>query len=92
MLRGHVGSCGGLHEIAHPHQVEDRRGKGKEPADPPHPTACDLPQQPHGLQPAEDLFDPFALLLTHGVAGMAGGPSINRTGTVRPWETVIELD
>ena len=35
-----------------------------------------------GEQPAEDLFDPFALLLTHGVARMAGGPSINRTGTV----------
>ncbi len=43
----------------------------------------DLPQQSHRVQPAEEFFDLFMVLLTHGVAGMAGGPSINRTGTVR---------
>ena len=37
-LRVRVGSCGGLHEIADPHQVVNRRGEGEEPADPSHPT------------------------------------------------------
>ena len=81
--RNPVGSCRGLHEIAHPHQVVHGRGEGEQPADPLEATEFDFAQQPHRLQPPEDLFDPFALLLTHGVAGMAGGPSINGTGTVR---------
>jgi hypothetical protein len=78
-----VGSYRGLHEIAHPHQVVDRCGEGEEPADSPDATEFDLPQQPHRLQPAEDLFNPFPFLWTHSVAGMVGGPAINRTGTVR---------
>ena len=80
--RGLVGSCGGLHEIAHPHQVVHSRGEGEQPADSLHATEFDFAQQPDRLQPSEDLFDPFPLLLTHGVARMAGGPFINRTGTV----------
>ena len=79
VLRGRVGSCCDLHEIAYPHQVVDRRGEGEQPADPPHPTEFDLPQLPHCLQPAEDLFDPFALLLTNRVAGVPRVPAINGT-------------
>ena len=30
-----------------------------------------------------NLFDPFAPLQTHGIARMAGGPSVNRTRMVR---------
>ena len=77
-----VGSCRSFHEIAHPHQVVHGRCEGEQPADSLHTAQFDLPDQPDRLQPAEDLFDPFPLLLTHGIAGMAGGPSINRTGTV----------
>jgi hypothetical protein len=82
-LRHRVGSCRGLHEIAHPHQVVHGRGEGEQPADSLHTTEFDFAQHPDRLQPAEDLFDPFALLLTHGVAGMTSGPPINRTGTIR---------
>src|SRR6516165_1715463 len=36
-----------------------------------------LAQSRHGLEPAEDLFDPFALVLTDRVAGMTGGAGID---------------
>lgn len=81
--RNRVGSCDGLHKIAHPHEVIHGRSEGEQPANPLYATEFDFAQQPDRLQPAEDLFNPFALLLTHGVAGMASGPPINRTGTVR---------
>ena len=71
--RSRVGSCRGLHEIADPDQVVDCRGEREQPDDPPDVAELDLAAVAHRLQPAEDLFDPFAFLLTHGVAGMTGG-------------------
>ncbi len=59
------------------------RREGEHPADPPQPTESELPQQPHGLQPAEDLFDPFALLLTDRVSRVSRGAAIDRTAPVR---------
>ena len=79
MRHGLVGSCGGLHEIAHPHQVVHGCGEGEEPADPPDPTKFDLPQQPHRLQPAEDFFNSFPFLLTGGIAEVSYGPAVNGT-------------
>jgi hypothetical protein len=81
--RSRVGSCGALHQIAHSRQVVRGSREGDEPAGPPDPTECDLPQQPHCVQPAEHLLGPFALLLTDRVAGVSRGPAINRTGPVR---------
>ena len=73
--QGFVGSCGNLHEVAHPYQVIHRCRKGEPPADPLRPVEFDLPQQPHSLQSAENLFGPF--LLTDGVAGVPCGPAPN---------------
>ena len=81
--RNRIGSWGSLHEIADPHQAVHGGSEGEQPADPSHTTEFDLPQDPHCFRPAENLFDPFALLLTDRIAGMSRGPAINRTGTVR---------
>src|SRR5260370_28585157 len=39
-----------------------------------------LTQPAYGLDPAEDLFDPFALALTDRVPRMASGALVNDTG------------
>jgi len=39
-----------------------------------------LAQTRDGLEPTEDLFDPFALLLTYRVTGMAGGTCVDNAG------------
>src|SRR5574338_556445 len=80
---GSSASCRNLPEIAHPHQVIDRRGDGKEPADSPHAPEFDFAEQADRFQPAEDLFDSFPFLLTDRVAEVPRGATINRTGTVR---------
>jgi hypothetical protein len=70
-------------EIAHPHQVIDRCGEGEEPADSWHGPMFHVTEQPHGLHPAKDLFDAFAVLLTDRVTSVSRGPTVNRTGPVR---------
>ena len=54
-------------QITHAHKVVHGGGEGEQPAHSPHATEFDLAQQSHGFQPAEDLFDPFALLLAGGI-------------------------
>lgn len=82
MLRNRVGSGRGLHERAQRHRVVDSCREGEQPADLLHAPELDLAQQSHRLQPTEDLFHPFVLLLTDGIAGVPCGLAINRTGTV----------
>lgn len=74
--------CRSFHQVTHAHQVVYGGGEGKQPAHSPHATEFDLAQQSHGLQPADDLFDSLALLLTDGTARVPGGSAINRTSTV----------
>lgn len=78
-----AGSCRRFHQIPDAHQVVRGRRQGEEPADSPHAPELDHAQQPHGLQPAEDLFHSFPFLLTDRVAGVSRGSALNRTGTVR---------
>src|SRR5262249_61486199 len=52
-------------------------------ADAPPAAVARLPHQTNSLEPAEDLFDPLALLLTHLVADVACRASIDRARTVR---------
>src|SRR5215469_2116012 len=73
-------SCGSGQQSAHSHEVVDRQGEGKHPLDSSHSAVTRLAQTGDGLEPTEDLFDPFALLLTDGVAGMAGGTGIDNAG------------
>ena len=79
MRRNGVGYYRSLHESAHPHQVVHGRDDGERPPDSLHTPKFDLAQQSHRFQPAKDLFDPFALLLTHSIAGV---PAINLIGSV----------
>src|SRR5262245_37243851 len=72
-----------LADVADPHQVVPRGGQGKQPPDPPHPAVAGRAQERHRLDPPEDLLDALALLLTHRVSRMAGGPGIDRTGLPR---------
>src|SRR4030095_433334 len=76
-------SCNLLREIANPHQVVDCQAEHKHPADASPAPVSRLPQQADRLEPAEDLFDPLALLLAHLVAGVARGALIDRTRSFR---------
>src|SRR5262249_60974056 len=62
-------------------------GPGQGEADPPppalDPAVTRLAKQPDRLGPAEDLLHALPLLLTDGIAGMAGRPAIDRTAAVR---------
>ena len=70
-------SNGDWQEGAHPHQVVDSRREGKHPTDPIGTPMPGLAQSGDGLEPAEDLFHPFALDLTDGVARLAGGTAVD---------------
>src|SRR4029450_1580137 len=76
LLPSFSSSC--LHrQISYPNQVVGRGGEGEHPSDLcESPMSC-LPHQPHGLQPTEDLLDPFALPLAQKVSGVPGRPSID---------------
>src|SRR5215472_12434319 len=71
-------SCG-RRQVADADQVVDRGREGEHPAAPPYASVAGLPEQGHGLEPAEDLLHPFAALLADEVPGMSGGPLIERT-------------
>lgn len=78
-----VGSCGALHQIADPSQVEFGTHAGEELASPPYHTEFDFARHPDRLQPPRDLFDLFAFLLTGSVEWMSRGLVVNCTGMVR---------
>ena len=66
-------------QVSDPDQVVSR---GRELEDPTHQLQASVPcltQQPDSLQPAEDLFDSFAFLLTNCIARMTGRAAINGT-------------
>src|SRR6201993_4467827 len=75
-----AGSCGCAQKVAHPHQVIGRQCEAEYPIDARDPTMASLTQTAHGLEPAEDLFHPFALALTDHIARMAGGALVDNTG------------
>src|SRR5262244_1659240 len=65
---------------AHPDQVVHGGRNGEHPPDPRHAAMPSLAQQPHGFHPPKDLFHAFPFPLTHGIAGMTSGASINGAG------------
>src|SRR3990172_513159 len=71
----------GSRQIADSDQVVGRHREGEHPADPVYPFVPGLAHQAHRLEPAEDLLDPLARPLAHGVARVAGGASISGAGT-----------
>ena len=70
-------SGGDWQEVAHPHQVVGSGCEGKHPTDPVDTPMPGLAQAGDGLDPAEDLFHPFALDLTDGIARMASGAAVD---------------
>ena len=56
-------SCGFCHELRHTDEVVGGKREGKRHADPIEPAEPGLPNTADGLQPAEDLLDPFAFFL-----------------------------
>ena len=66
-------SCGSGQQVAHSHQVVDRQGEGEHPLDSSHSAVTGLAQTGDGLEPAEDLLDPFALVLTYAQPGWRVG-------------------
>src|SRR5260370_11024670 len=73
-------SCWCERQVAHSDQVIGRQCKAEHPADSRNPAMASLTQPAHGLEPAKDLFDPFALALTNRVALMPGGALVDDTG------------
>src|SRR5262245_38459473 len=69
-------------QVSYPHQVVGRCREGEHPAHPGQTSMSSLTHQPHCLDPAENLFHPFALPLAAGVTSMSGGATVNRTGAV----------
>src|SRR6516162_3891838 len=63
---------------AHADQVVRRGGEQELPVHAPSATVPELAQSADGLHPTEDFFDAFAGTLTEGIAGMPGGPRIER--------------
>lgn len=70
------GNSGYRRQVSDSDQVVSR---GRELEDPTHQFQASVPrltQQPDSLQPAEDLFDSFAFLLTNGIVRMTGRAAI----------------
>src|SRR3990170_192576 len=77
-------SCQHLTESAEADQVVDRRREDEDPVHFGLTPVAGLPQQPHRLQPAEDLLDPLAYPLADLIAGMPGRAPIDRTRAAAP--------
>src|SRR3989304_24472 len=87
-LRARGRSCRGLGEVPDADQIVDRGGEHEHPVDAVFASVPGLVQQPDSLQPPEDFFDPFALPLADGIAGMPRRARLDRTaaprGVLRP--------
>src|SRR5882672_2878484 len=68
---------GDLCQVSNADQVVSCGGKDEDPVDAFATAMAQLAQQADRLQPAENLFDPFAFPLTDLIARMSGGATIN---------------
>src|SRR5579864_2398969 len=81
VLRHH--SCRSSQQVAHSHQVVNRRGPGEHPGHALAASVTNFTHQTHGFHPAKDLFHPLALPLAEGVTRMSRGALIDGTATPR---------
>src|ERR1700730_2240085 len=65
------------HQFPHSYQVVSGRREDEDPVDAFSAAMAQLAQQAHRFKPAEDLFNPFALLLTDLIAAVTGGAAID---------------
>jgi hypothetical protein len=77
---GRDDSCWCRRQVAHSDQVVGRQGQAEHPIDSRDSAMAGLTQPAYRLDPAKDLFHPFALALTKRVARMASGALVDGTG------------
>src|SRR6266566_4941107 len=65
------------HQLSDSYQVVSGGGEDEDPVHPFGTSMAQLAQQSNRLQPAEYLFDPFALTLTDLIALMAGRATVD---------------
>src|SRR5438034_10422515 len=70
-----------LGQISDSYQVVGGGSELEDPTHQPHSAVSGLAQQPHRLQPTEDLFHSFALALTNFIARVSSSPVIDRTSS-----------
>ena len=73
-------SCWRRRQVAHSDQVVGRQCQAEHPTDSRDSAMAGLTQAADRLDPAKDLFHPFALALTERVARMASGALVDGTG------------
>ena len=69
--------CGTDPQVSHSDQVVSRYRQGKVPINLLNTSVTGLAEQANRFEPAEDLFNSFAELLTCRVAGVPGGSTVN---------------
>src|SRR6266851_3342696 len=82
LLASGRGPSGDLGQISNADHVVSSGREDKDPVDTFGAAMAQFAQQAHRLQPAEDLFDPFAFALTDLVTRMARGPAIDGRPTI----------
>src|SRR2546422_4683070 len=70
-------------EISQPAEIISGTGEGKQPPDFLEPSQLHLLQHADDLHPSKRLLHSLSFLLAQFVTDMPGGPSVDRTGTVR---------
>src|SRR5438477_11143133 len=75
-------SCRSPQQIAHSHQVINRRGPGEHPGHALSASVTNLAHQTHRFHPTKDLFHPLALALADGVTEMPRGALIDGAAAV----------
>src|ERR1700726_2059881 len=75
-------SCRSSQQIAHSHQVVNRRSPGEHPGHALSASVTNFTHQTHRFHPTKDLFHSLALALAEGVTRMPRGASIDGTAAV----------
>src|SRR6476659_8466054 len=75
-------SCRSSQQIAHSHQVVNRRGPGEHPGHALAAPVTNFTHQTHGFHPTKDLFHPLALALAKALTRMPRGALIDGAAAV----------
>src|SRR6266542_4836754 len=70
-------SCRSSQQIAHSHQVVNRRGPGEHPGHARAASVTNFTHQTHGFHPTKNLFRPLALALAEGVTRVPRGALVD---------------
>ena len=65
------------YQVAYPDEDVGRSRQDEHPAEALDASMPGFAHQAHGLEPAKDFLDPSPFLMTHQIAGMPGGATID---------------